>query len=711
MKLISAKIRNFRLLKKLDLDFSTNPDRPLTVIRAANETGKTTTQYALIWCLYGSKELPQKGAYSLFPSDETASGRKSIEVSVEIEFELEHVTSLGKGNHQYKKQVYRLIRVCNEGVPENNSIKRSGESVTLWKVTPSGTDRVLDSDVQPIIDTALPRSLKDVYFTDGDSAMSFIEAAASQGVKRKRVANAIESLLGLNIIDRTISHISSVSSKFGQEIDDKDYAQELEKIDDRIGFISEDVKEWTEELEDSQAILARLSKELVSKDSEIDQALKLGDKEKLVKEKSSHLAAIQRNADLLGSSYKSLCKLAFSEDMATALLADKIEKAKEILNGLNKSKQLPKVNVPILEELLDRDTCFCGSDLRESSPEGSSKRQSIADAIEASRASDFIQESASSLFYRIRSISTDEAGEAWIQRYTTESSRLLNTSKNLQEEEEKVEKIEELISQIDDTQLVKLREQRDKLREEQQKQRGIEATRFNQISSAKASLAELEEDRLKVRRKLGKTNTSAENWDISSAVKKVFVEIKDRLLEEELAKVSDEMNRIFLSMIGSDADRSEFSMIRKAELTEEFDIMVYGPNGHILNPDQDLNGASRRAITLAFILALTNVSEVEAPNIIDTPLGMMAGYVKQSVLLNTIKESSQVILFLTHDEIMGVEPIIDKYAGMVYTLTYPAHYPKMLVNKPDVDESTIVRCGCNHHEFCEVCERKDVEVA
>ena len=42
MKLIRAKINNFRLLKDLELDFSIDEKKPLTVIRAANETGKTT---------------------------------------------------------------------------------------------------------------------------------------------------------------------------------------------------------------------------------------------------------------------------------------------------------------------------------------------------------------------------------------------------------------------------------------------------------------------------------------------------------------------------------------------------------------------------------------------------------------------------------------------------------------------------------------------
>ena len=98
---------------------------------------------------------------------------------------------------------------------------------------------------------------------------------------------------------------------------------------------------------------------------------------------------------------------------------------------------------------------------------------------------------------------------------------------------------------------------------------------------------------------------------------------------KELTLVSDRMNSMFLDMIGSDADQR--SIIQKAAVTADFRIVVSGMHGRLLDPSQDLNGASRRALTIAFILALTKVSEVEAPNVIDTPLGMMSGYVKRSV--------------------------------------------------------------------------------
>jgi DNA sulfur modification protein DndD len=177
-----------------------------------------------------------------------------------------------------------------------------------------------------------------------------------------------------------------------------------------------------------------------------------------------------------------------------------------------------------------------------------------------------------------------------------------------------------------------------------------------------------------------------------------------RITSEELQKVSNLMNSIFLEMIGADPEQG--AIIRRTEISRDFDIIVYGPNNRTLNPDRDLNGASRRALTLAFILALTKVSEVEAPNVIDTPLGMTSGFVKRSILRTAVRESAQLILFLTHDEIAGCEEIIDQAAGVVFTLTNPAHFPKMLVNDPRVKERKVLRCECDHKNECQLCLRR-----
>ena len=84
MKLIKAHFKNFRLLKDLDLDFSDLDDKKLTVIRAANETGKTTCQYGLMWGLFGSKNVLRKD-YVLSPKDSITPTTTNVEISVEID--------------------------------------------------------------------------------------------------------------------------------------------------------------------------------------------------------------------------------------------------------------------------------------------------------------------------------------------------------------------------------------------------------------------------------------------------------------------------------------------------------------------------------------------------------------------------------------------------------------------------------------------------
>ncbi|RYC26496.1 AAA family ATPase, partial [Ciceribacter ferrooxidans] len=85
MKLIRARFENFRLLRDLELTFSTDKDRKLTVIRAENETGKTTILTALQWALFGDDAVPGDAkAYRFHPIDWTG---QSCRISVELDFE------------------------------------------------------------------------------------------------------------------------------------------------------------------------------------------------------------------------------------------------------------------------------------------------------------------------------------------------------------------------------------------------------------------------------------------------------------------------------------------------------------------------------------------------------------------------------------------------------------------------------------------------
>ena len=265
--------------------------------------------------------------------------------------------------------------------------------------------------------------------------------------------------------------------------------------------------------------------------------------------------------------------------------------------------------------------------------------------------------------------------------------------------------LEERLKGIDDTDVELWRSQRDtagaKLGE-LQRDRG----------RAESELRAQKEQRERVARELtvaAALQHAAQLQSTKLAVASDAREVLEATLEimrtREVDAVSTLMNEIFLGMIGAGVE--ERSLIRKAAITREFQITVAGMNDRVLDPSQDLNGASRRALTLAFVLALAEVSGRSAPNVIDTPLGMMSGYVKREVLKTASARSSQLILFLTHSEIAGCEDILDECAGQVLTITNPAHYPKILMHDPGLVGAGVLVCKCNHRATCRVCERRE----
>ena len=197
--------------------------------------------------------------------------------------------------------------------------------------------------------------------------------------------------------------------------------------------------------------------------------------------------------------------------------------------------------------------------------------------------------------------------------------------------------------------------------------------------------------------------------------------VLEDLQNDYLTRVSERMNALFLEMVGadpaemsSDGGSRRSQVFNSAEITRRYEIVVNSGEGRTLRPESELNGASKRALTFSFIWALTEVSKVTAPRLIDTPLGMMSGAVKKRVIELITAPSGdvtdiekQVVLFLTRDEIRGTEDVIDQRAGRVYTLTNSDHYPVDLENAPDVDDPRIFRCECNHRQSCHVCARKN----
>ena len=403
--------------------------------------------------------MPGEGKrYPLFPSDMKETHQK-IEVSVEIEFETDQVITLGRGVHEIQKNQYRLLRTCIEHSTGDGDVRRESEAIVLFEVKREGTERILDSDVEGIIESSIPLALKDVYFTDGDSAMTFIEAAATQGVKRKRVSDAIEALLGLYILKDTIRHLGKAANKFSSMIDNTDYAKELEKYNDQISGFEDDIEEWEEERSKLDNEISENSRKLISARKKIEEALKLGDKSKLVADMDKCMKDIERGKQGAKRALEDTSTLLNSDHLSAALISKSANKGLEILYSMSKKKQLPKINIPILEELLDRNKCFCGADLSTETNAGEKARHSIQHSIEESRASDALQQAASGLFYQVRSDKFDGSrSEAWIEAFGSRNKDFYHYMTDLSSDQKRLTKLIADRDAIDDSSLNEYRE-------------------------------------------------------------------------------------------------------------------------------------------------------------------------------------------------------------------------------------------------------------
>ena len=131
MKYRRLVVENFRpFYGSHELEFSTDPQRPVTLIFGANGGGKTTLLTAMYWCLYGSTKVDpntsedEKRLFNNLAQKNLANG-KSDEMSVELELAREDIRwrikrslKLAKDANGNKTWTPKLeLKEINDGIP------------------------------------------------------------------------------------------------------------------------------------------------------------------------------------------------------------------------------------------------------------------------------------------------------------------------------------------------------------------------------------------------------------------------------------------------------------------------------------------------------------------------------------------------------------------------------------------------------------------
>jgi DNA sulfur modification protein DndD len=702
LELVEAHFSNFRLLRDVRIAFSTSREQTLTVVRGENESGKTTLLTALKWAFFGDSSLPTPAApqrYRLHPLDwDIDKLGESVVVQAEVRFRFRSITATPTGGEEEREEEYILQRIADVRLGEGNAFQQFTRQPTLLRRTQAGYTPI-DTNPTVLIDSMIPSSLKDVFFTDGDRALAFIEA--SQDAKRNRVENAIRSLLGIELVEEAQKHVSKALTNLRKANTAAQGGNDYSQLTKELTELDEKIEDANARKAAGRSAQARLGEEIVSYNERLERALIKGDREAL----SQQLRRAQEDekaADqAVTSATRDFAALFRESTLSLSLLAPVVSQAQELLQPLHAQGRIPSTFVPLLQERLKAEVCICGRSLAD----GTAEHQHVLEQLAGRQLEDEANDRLGQLFYRAESFmdSLSNPDERWVAQLRMRSARVDGARRQRKRAQETIRETQLMLDQVPDVDVIELRRQIKDASEHATKQAQEAALAEADIithSERKKKVERQREQLLKSQRQLSRQRANEQAaTDLLTVLNGTIGVLKG----EKLNAVSEEMNRLFLDMIVADPDQN--AIIQKAEVTADYDIVVTGSRGLWLDPDVDLNGASRRALTIAFILALIKVSETAAPNIIDTPLGMTAGQVKRSIVETAVRESTQLVLLLTRDEIHRTEDLLDRYIGSVCTFSNTAHYPLQLVNAPPFDDQRVMVCPCSHREYCMICER------
>lgn len=697
MFLVSARVENFKLLEDVRIDFSTDPKHPLTVIRAENGSGKTSLLYALQWAFYGMAGLGPKARDLRLTSSDKPAGAP-VTVSVYIEF--------GHVDDNNDMMRYRLIRSLKETPGTGNKVDRGPETIRLYSITDAG-DELVDPP-EPLIAKLIPRNLMEVFFTDGDAVQTFISASDTQ--RQTRVEKSIRLLLSLDELEVAVGDFDAVHKIRRAALADADTD------------VSQLQKEWSEaddELKAAEAAEVKVATRLESMEEqkaawekELNALRGVGDLDEINRQ-IEQLEASRRGHEAARDAALTRMKAALkAEPISWTLMREPLDKSMVLLSSLADRNIIPGTSVEVLTDRLEMELCICGEPL----PHGSDRRSKVEELRDEQRNISEQRARLTQLFHTARqAAASEDAREASGEDFLTSRARLqtelTEARDRLKACADQIAEYKERRSQIDDDRIRDLTEKLDRVHRQINEAHGERGELRSRITVLQEQAAEADRRSKQAEESVKVSDQQRLKYLVAQDLLALTRDTLATLKNDYVDQVSARMNTLFMKIVGSDP-AFEAGVFTGVHIGKDFKIIVDTRHGRQLDTDFELNGASQRALTLAYIWALTEVSGVAAPRIIDTPLGMVAGGVKTRMVETITRPDAagganfQVVLLLTRSEIRDIEPLLDQRAGLIRTLSCSKDYPEDLIHSWGADHPMIRVCGCNHRQSCRVCARK-----
>lgn len=639
MKLERITLENFRqYYGRQRLDFAKDLHRNVTVIHGINGAGKTSLFLAINWCLYGRSmdnitvienvgELMSKEAATQAAPDER------VRTSVEISF-------LHDGDRY-------LIRRSLQGVkqPDGKIDLDSTEDFTMMRTREDGQARRVDNPIGTM-NAILPVNVREYFLFDGEKIDNFAKPEAADQVKQ-----AIYLVLKLEILERARKHLETAA---------QDYRKELKKVSsgELRSLIEQDEKARSER-EKAEKRQSELEAEIESarrKIAEIDKRLRETQTARTLQQQRDRLERdLKQRQSELDSTVSRIREVATSAYFILAQPA--VDRALEILDVKRERGEIPSsIRQQFVQDLIEQMRCICGRPFNKDGPEHQRLLKLINSTLPGSLEDDVLDTSAV-----LRSFGERNQRER------------ANIDAQMRQHTELVDLINGLRAEIDDVGRQLKGSPLEEISHLEKQRQGFQAdidgnnleigSLAERIQKLTKEIAQFEKDIARAEKDEKREQLLSTKLDLAQRSADAIGEMYTAFADDMRVRIEAKTKEIFRQLVWKD------SHFQDIQLGSDFNLEVIDRYGLPARPE--LSAGERQVLSLSFITAMSQISEEEAPLVMDTPFGRLSSQHRNSITEWLPQLADQLVLFVTDEELRDqARKNLDSRIGAEYRLDF-----------------------------------------
>lgn len=185
MKLIKLQLENFRqFYGKVEMEFSTDLNKGVTLIHGENNGGKTTLLNAISWCLYEQLTDNLLERNSLINKHALEQNKNHFSVFLQL---------------AHNNKLFEIRRI--------KTISNNTTNLKVFEIIDGHHTEVTTQSPQMLINTFLPVEMSKYFIYQGEG-----DGAKNSQTNFNDIKDAISKVLGLTVAEKTIAHLKQVRS-------------------------------------------------------------------------------------------------------------------------------------------------------------------------------------------------------------------------------------------------------------------------------------------------------------------------------------------------------------------------------------------------------------------------------------------------------------------------------------------------------------------